>query len=106
MKKFEVETREYKLFDDEPEITVYKLDNNVGSVYQTGTFLQACIERYFTDYDGFGSFLVEIDNDLYEIHDVGFSIDEDSVYYKGAYVTSIFDFCNKLSIEKLVWYNK
>ena len=105
LKSDEVKTT-YKLFSDEPEVNVYKIHPDIGDVFKVGDFLQECIEGLFMDYDGHGRFIVTINKEKYEIDDIGFSIDNDAVYYKGEYATGIFDFCNNLGIKELIWYNK
>ena len=95
----------YKLFEDEPEVTLVEVEAD-DDVFTVGEFLQQCIEGCFIDYDGYGRFVQAIDDKDYAFDDIGFSIDRDEVYYKKETIPGIFYFCNTLNIKKIVWFNR
>lgn len=97
---------QYTLFSDDPNGTTLREVDSIGTLMSIGEFLQQCIEKCFIDYDGWGYFVVEVDNKKYEILDISFSIDEDTVWYKNNDIGGIFNFCNKLGILEVVWYNR
>lgn len=94
-----------KLFSDEPELEFVEVEQD-DDVFAIGEFLEDCIGKCFTDYDGWGKFVDTIDGKKYAIRDITFSIDEDEVYYKGEYACPIFEFCNIFGIHEVVWFNK
>lgn len=94
-----------KLFDDEPELEFVEVEED-DRVFPIGEFLQDCIEGCFIDYDGWGYFVKTINGTKYAIKDIGFSIDDDMVYYKGEYVCPIFEFCCTFCICEVVWFNR
>lgn len=98
-------TIKYKLFEDEPELTLVEVEDS-DTVFKVGDFLDQCLATCFMDYDGFGHFVKTVDNKRYSINDISFSIDNDEVFYKGVFIGGIFYVCNKLNIKELVWFNK
>ncbi len=98
-------TIKYKLFEDEPELTLVEVEDS-DTVFTVGDFLDQCLAACFMDYDGFGHFVKTVDNKRYSINDISFSIDDDEVFYKGGFIGGIFYVCNKLNIKELVWFNK
>lgn len=74
--------------------------------FTVGEFLDHCLNNLFSDYDGFGEFVISLNGQEYEILDLQFSIDEDEVTYKGDFIGSIFYICSMFNIKKIVWYNK
>ena len=96
----------YTLFSDDPDGTTLREIDSIGDLMGVGYFFECCVEKDFMDYDGRGYFIKEIQGKKYEIMDISFSIDEDIVWYKGTDIGGIFNFCNKLGILEVMWYNK
>ncbi|MBP3708332.1 MAG: hypothetical protein J6J36_07050 [Clostridia bacterium] len=94
----------YELMPCTPKVTLKEV-SQYGEVMEVGNFLQLCIGGYFTDYDGYGRFIVKVDGQEYEITDISFDIANDVVEYSD-YEASIFWFCNNFGIKKIIWFNK
>ncbi len=97
---------QHTLFSDDPNGTTLREIDSIGDLMSIGRFFEDCVEKCFMDYDGHGYFVTEVEGKKYEILDVSFSIDDDIVWYKGHDIGGIFNFCNKLGILELVWYNR
>lgn len=82
-----------------------KIDQE-DTFFTVGEFLDNCLSNLFSNYDGYGEFVVSLKGQEYKIRDLQFSIDEDEVTYKGDLIGSIFYICSMFNIKKIVWYNK
>lgn len=97
---------QYTLFYDDPDGTTLREISSIGDLMSIGEFFEQCVQKDFMDYDGWGYFVKEVEGKKYEIMDISFSIDKDTVWYKDNDIGGIFNFCNKLRILEVVWYNK
>ena len=93
------------MFKDEEALDLVEVEES-DDVIPVGKFLEDCIDGYINDYDGEGYFVKTINGKDYAITDIDFSIDEDEVYYKHDFISSIFYFCQVFKIKKVVWFNK
>lgn len=97
-----------KLFDGiDREFEIVELDEYDDDIHLKEDFLIDCLHGYFTDYDGFGKFVISIDGKEYKVEDISFSIDDDVVVMeKDNYETTLNLFLRLPEIKKIVWYNR